>query len=85
MRLLGAGTQDWVLKPFTVAELIARAGNLATMKRVRDVLQTQVTTGRHDLEALAREVAARKLEAERANQTKDEFLENAAHELCARR
>ena len=80
-RLLSEGAQDYLVKPFATAELRARVGNLITMKRTRDVLQQDLAGQRRGLEDLAREVTARRQEAETANRAKDEFLSHAAHEL----
>ena len=80
-RLLSEGAQDYLVKPFATAELRARVGNLITMKRTRDVLQQDLAGQRRDLEDLARELTARRQEADTANRAKDEFLSHAAHEL----
>jgi signal transduction histidine kinase len=39
IQLLREGAQDYVTKPFSAEELRARAGNLITLKRARDVLR----------------------------------------------
>jgi signal transduction histidine kinase len=87
-RLLREGVQDYVVKPLSGEELRARALNLAQVKRARDVLQTELMSQSHDLEALARQLAAEKqraLEAQRkadlASRAKDEFLAVLSHEL----
>jgi signal transduction histidine kinase len=79
--MLNAGAQDYLTKPFSAAELRARAGNLIEMKRTRDLLQHSLASQRMDLEELVREIIERRQEAEAANQSKNEFLSNAAHEL----
>jgi signal transduction histidine kinase len=81
VHLLGAGAQDYLVKPFAAAELRARVSNLTTAKRARDVLQHEIASHVLDLEELAHQVTARKNEAEAANRAKDEFLSHAAHEL----
>jgi len=87
-RLLREGAQDYVLAPFSPEELRARALNLATLKRTRDVLQAAVTSQSSDLAALARELAIQKERAEDAHRradaagrAKDEFLAVLSHEL----
>jgi signal transduction histidine kinase len=87
-RLLRAGAQDYVVKPFAPEELRARAVSLAGVKRLRDVLQSEVASRDADLEQLAREVMAdrqRALQAlrnaEAASTAKDEFLAMLSHEL----
>ena len=81
VRLLEAGAQDYVTKPFAAAELRARVANLVAIKRARDVLQRALTSQRRDLEGLARDLASRRQEAEAAVRTRDDFLAVAAHEL----
>lgn len=65
-QLLRNGAQDFLTKPFTAAELSARAHNLVTAKRARDHLSREVHNQRMDLEALAKTVATHKRELEAA-------------------
>jgi signal transduction histidine kinase len=95
VRLLRSGAQDYVMKPFSPDELRARAGNLVTMKRTRDVLQQALETQTRDLEQLARDLVQRKRDlqtalesmrvarehAEQASQLKTNFLSMVSHEL----
>jgi signal transduction histidine kinase len=95
VRLLRSGAQDYVMKPFLPDELRARATNLITMKRTRDVLQQALESQTRDLEQLARDVAQRKRDlqtalesmrvarehAEQASQLKTNFLSMVSHEL----
>jgi signal transduction histidine kinase len=95
VNLLQHGAQDYVTKPFAADELRARVENLITMKRTRDVLQSEIETQMADLEKLANEVTHRKREletalesmriaretAERASQLKSNFLSLVSHEL----
>jgi signal transduction histidine kinase len=95
VRLLRAGAQDYLMKPFSPDELRARASNLITVKRTRDVLQQALETQTRDLEQLARDVAQRKRDlqtalesmrvarehAEQASQLKTNFLSMVSHEL----
>jgi signal transduction histidine kinase len=94
-RMLRDGAHDYVMKPFAPEELRARARNLVTVKRSRDLLQLEIDTQVRDLEALAHEVTHRKRElasaldsmrvareyAEQANQAKSDFLRLVSHEL----
>jgi signal transduction histidine kinase len=66
VRLLSSGAQDYVVKPFLAAELVARVRNLATLKRTRDTLQTELNVRSGDLEALASELAVHKRQLEAA-------------------
>ena len=95
VRMLQEGAQDYLMKPFSGAELRARARNLVTMKRARDILQQELDVQMRDLESLAREVTDRKRElhttlesmrvarehAERASAVKTNFLRLISHEL----
>jgi signal transduction histidine kinase len=95
VQLLRQGAQDYLIKPFSVEELQARVGNLIAIKRVRDLLQQELASQNHDLEALVEEVSLRRRELqialntlqqqtqelEQANRLKDEFLAIVSHEL----
>lgn len=95
VQLLAQGAQDYLLKPFVPAELLARAENLLQMKRAREVLQGEVQSKERDLATLASEVAQRQQElraalvlakaareqAEQASQIKTQFLNLVTHEL----
>ena len=65
-RLLEAGAQDYVVKPFAAAELLARVKRLVDTRRAREVLQAELSTTRDDVAAMAEELAARARELERA-------------------
>ena len=95
VRLLGAGAQDYLMKPFSIPELRARVENLVTIKRARTVLQAELASQARDLESLADEIVTRRREletaleamraareqAERASQVKTNFLGLVSHEL----
>src|SRR5262249_10146848 len=95
VRLLRAGAQDFVTKPFLREELEARVRNLMSGKRTRDLLQRELQSSQEDLEELAQEVSLRRHELEKAGeearaardevqrllQLRDEFISVAGHEL----
>jgi PAS domain S-box-containing protein len=95
VRLLREGAQDYVVKPFSLEEVRARARNLVQLKRTRALLQGELETQQRDLEQLAWEVTARKRElrtaldamrvardeARQANAVKGTFLSLVSHEL----
>ena len=94
-RLLREGAQDYLNKPFFAEELRARAKNLVSMKRARDILQRELSSRTRDLEGLAGELAQRRRElttalestrvardhADRASSMKTSFLRMVSHEL----
>ncbi len=88
VRLLQQGAHDYMMKPIVLEELRARVGNLSSIKRTRDILQTELTSSAQSLESLARQLASKQREAqaarviaEHANRSKDEFLMTLSHEL----
>jgi signal transduction histidine kinase len=95
VRLLAEGAQDYVAKPFSADELLARARNLVAVKRTHEILQSELVSRLGDLEQLAREVADTKHElqqalhsvevardqAEKALQARTMFLRLVSHEL----
>jgi signal transduction histidine kinase len=95
VRLLQAGAQDFVTKPFLLEELKARVRNIMSGKRTRDLLKRELQSSQEDLEELAQEVSLRRHELEksieeahasrdevqRLLQLRDEFISIAGHEL----
>ena len=95
VQLLQAGAQDFVMKPFLVAELRARIANWLAVSRARRILQRELTTREEDVATLAAEIVGRKQqlnaalevaqaargEAERASRVKTDFLNLVSHEL----
>lgn len=95
VRLLQDGAQDYILKPFAAAELLARASNWIAVSRTRRVLQHELTSGKHDLSSLAADLVERKRAlgvmldaaqnareaAEDASRSKTDFLNLVSHEL----
>jgi signal transduction histidine kinase len=95
VELLRQGASDYLMKPFTPEELLARAHNLIGMKRARDLLRRELDRQAGDVETLARDLAGkhRELEtaletvrvaldaAEQASRAKSTFLGVVSHEL----
>jgi PAS domain S-box-containing protein len=60
VKLLRAGVQDYLMKPFVREELLARVANLIETKRTREALQSELDSQHHDLTELAGEVGLRR-------------------------
>ncbi len=56
IRLLSESVQDYVVKPFSAQELVARVRNQVMLKRMRDVLQAEVESKSTDLMELTRQL-----------------------------
>lgn len=95
VRLLNEGAQDYLMKPFSGAELHARIANLVTVKRAREVLQRELDSHVRDLNTLASQMGVRNRElqttlaslrvardtATKASHMKTTFLGLVSHEL----
>jgi PAS domain S-box-containing protein len=95
VELLQSGAQDFVMKPFLVAELRARIANLLDVSRARRILQQELTTRELEMAKLAAEIVTRQQqlaaalalaegardEADRASRVKSDFLNLVSHEL----
>lgn len=95
IQLLREGAQDYLTKPFLAQELRARAHNLASARRAREVLQQALAAQGGSLEELARELSMHKRQleaaldaaslareqAEKASQVRSTFLRLVSHEL----
>jgi signal transduction histidine kinase/DNA-binding response OmpR family regulator len=62
-RMLRAGAQDYIVKPFYADELRSRLSTLIGVDRARQLLQAEAASGAHDLEVLAAEVASQRRRA----------------------
>lgn len=87
-RLLCEGAQDFLSKPFSVLELLARVENLVATKKARDILEVELTTKKEDLDVMVSRLSAARRAAEvgqkiaeEESRMKDEFLMNLSHEL----
>jgi signal transduction histidine kinase len=80
-RALTEGAQDYLDKPVSLVELRARVAIHVALKRARDTLQLELTSTTRDLEGLAREIVERRHEAMEALRVRDEFVQEASHEL----
>jgi signal transduction histidine kinase len=95
LRVLRAGAQDYLMKPFVPEEVRTRISTLLAIKRSRDLLQHELASRTQSLETLVGELAAswRELQtaldsvsvardhAERAAKLKTTFLRLVSHEL----
>jgi len=77
VRVLSAGVQDWLTKPFTVRELVARARNLVSARRARAILRTELATREFDVGELAEQLAERKRRLESLLESLSDALEHA--------
>ena len=77
VRALSDGVQDWLSKPFTVPELVARARNLVSARRARIILQAELTTRGSDVGQLAEQLAQRKRQLESLLESLSQALEHA--------
>jgi PAS domain S-box-containing protein len=64
--LLRAGAQDYIMKPFSSAELRVRVNNLVAMKQVRDILQQELAHQQEDLALLSDNASLSKQELQTA-------------------
>ena len=60
LKLLAESVQDYLVKPFSAAELRARVRNLVTIKRAKDLLQEELDSQGEDLALLTRELIVSK-------------------------
>ena len=74
---LSKGVQDWLTKPFTVPELVARARNLVSARRARTILRAELATREFDVGALAAQLAERKRQLESLLDSLSQALEQA--------
>ena len=59
VRMLRQGVADYLVKPFSAEEMLARVQNAVSHKRVRDLLQQALASQSQSLEDLAREISER--------------------------
>jgi signal transduction histidine kinase len=81
VQMLQAGARDYLVKPFSTAELTARAAHLLDTHRARRLLQRQLASQSADLTELAERLAQHTRDLEQAVQARDVFLSIASHEL----
>ena len=67
---LEIGADEYLIKPFSARELLARIGSLVVLKRTRDALQSELATQKENLTELTREL----IESSRALQRSETYL-----------
>ncbi|HTU47099.1 MAG TPA: ATP-binding protein [Bryobacteraceae bacterium] len=67
---LEIGADEYLVKPFSARELLARIGSLVVLKRTRDALQSELATQKENLTELTRELIA----SSRALQRSEAYL-----------
>ena len=77
VRVLSSGVQDWLTKPFTVRELVARARNLVSARRARAILRAELASREFDVGELAEQLAERKHRLESLLESLSDALEHA--------
>ncbi len=81
VRMLRAGARDYLVKPFSTEELLARIDLLLEVARARALLQRELASTGADLADLAGQLAARSQALDQAVRARDAFLSIASHEL----
>jgi signal transduction histidine kinase len=74
---LSAGADDYLVKPFSARELLARVGTHLEVSRTR----REIEAARNLLETVLSQEREARADAEVANRSKDEFLAMLGHEL----
>jgi signal transduction histidine kinase len=81
--MLREGVQDYLIKPFLEEELLTRAGNLVTIRRVREALRDGDGARQEDVATMASAITENHRALRLALEKKDRFLVALGHELRA--
>jgi len=77
----GAGADDYLVKPFSARELLARVEAHLNLARVRRDSEAALRASEEKLQRSLKSEQHARAEAQRANRMKDEFLSTLSHEL----